>query len=179
MNLLALLKIGTAAAAFMSIRVLLDHGIREDHIIFITLLVARGGGVSVLRRAFPKVKIVCGGVDEEMQEGWLEGYKGEGNPEGIGRKVWIMKPGMGQIGLYTHRHMFVQRVLMIYIRKVIAITHDFTGLGIPLSLSHKLTAAKFHFPIPVERILKAYSSPLPKRKLFCQFLYHIHTIIEA
>jgi uridine kinase len=82
----------------MAIRVLLDHGVNEDHIIFVTFLVARAGGVSILRTAFPKVKIVCSGVDEEMQEGWLEGYKGEGNPEGLGRQVWIMKPGMGQIG---------------------------------------------------------------------------------
>jgi len=91
-------QIGTAAAAFMAIRVLLDHGVREDRIIFVTFLVARGGGVSFLRKAFPGVKIVCGGVDDRMQEGWLEGYKGEGNPEGKGRKVWVMKPGMGQIG---------------------------------------------------------------------------------
>ncbi|KDR76262.1 hypothetical protein GALMADRAFT_247565 [Galerina marginata CBS 339.88] len=91
-------QIGTAAAAFMAIRILLDHGVRQDHIIFVTFLVARGGGVSVLRRAFPGVKIVCGAVDDEMQEGWLEGYKGEGNPEGKGRNVWVMKPGMGQIG---------------------------------------------------------------------------------
>jgi len=91
-------QIGTAAAAFMAIRILLDHGVCEDRIIFVTFLVARAGGVSVLRRAFPGVKIVCGGVDEEMQEGWLEGYKGEGNLEGVGRKVWLMKPGMGQIG---------------------------------------------------------------------------------
>lgn len=82
----------------MAIRVLLDHGVREDRIIFITFLVARGGGVSILRQAFPKVKIVCGGVDEEMQEGWLEGDKTEDNPEGVGRHVWLMKPGMGQIG---------------------------------------------------------------------------------
>jgi len=82
----------------MAIRVLLDHGVNEDHIIFVTFLVARAGGVSILRTAFPKVKIVCSGVDEEMQEGWLEGYEGEGNPEGLGRQVWIMKPGMGQIG---------------------------------------------------------------------------------
>lgn len=82
----------------MAIRVLLDHGVNEDRIIFVTFLVAREGGVSILRRAFPKVKIVCSGVDEEMQEGWVEGYKGEGNPEGVCRKVWIMKPGMGQIG---------------------------------------------------------------------------------
>lgn len=91
-------QIGTAAAAFMSIRILLDHGVREDHIVFITFLVAQGGGVSVLRRAFPEVKIVCGAVDDEMKEAWLEGYKGEGNPEGKGRKVWVMQPGMGQIG---------------------------------------------------------------------------------
>ncbi|KAF8149900.1 armadillo/beta-catenin/plakoglobin [Crassisporium funariophilum] len=91
-------QIGTAAAAFMAIRILLDHGVQEDHIVFITFLVARGGGISVLRRAFPGVRIVCGAVDDEMQEGWLEGYKGEGNPEGEGRKVWVMQPGMGQIG---------------------------------------------------------------------------------
>ncbi|KAF9565271.1 armadillo/beta-catenin/plakoglobin [Agrocybe pediades] len=91
-------QIGTAAAAFMAIRVLLDHGVKEDHIIFVTFLVARTGGVSVLKGAFPSVKIVCGAIDNEMQEGWLEGYKGEGNTEGKGRKVWVMKPGMGQIG---------------------------------------------------------------------------------
>ncbi|GLB40392.1 putative uridine kinase family protein [Lyophyllum shimeji] len=91
-------QIGTAAAAFMSIRILLDHGVREDRIVFITFLVARGGGISVLRRVFPQVTIVCGAVDDEMREGWLEGYRGEGNPEGTGRPVWVMQPGMGQIG---------------------------------------------------------------------------------
>ncbi|KJA22917.1 hypothetical protein HYPSUDRAFT_163894 [Hypholoma sublateritium FD-334 SS-4] len=92
-------QIGTAAAAFMAIRILLDHGVQEDRIIFVTFLVACQGGVSVLKRAFPGVKIVCGAVDNEMEEGWLEGYKGEGNPEGKGRHVWVMKPGMGQIGV--------------------------------------------------------------------------------
>ena len=84
----------------MSIRILLDHGVKQDHIIFITFLVARGGGISVLRRAFPDVKIVCGVVDNVMKEGWMEGYRGEGNPEGLPRKVWIMQPGMGQIGMF-------------------------------------------------------------------------------
>ncbi|KAH6909065.1 uridine/cytidine kinase [Coprinopsis sp. MPI-PUGE-AT-0042] len=91
-------QIGTAAAAFMAIRVLLDHGVQEDHIIFVTFLVAKSGGVSVLRQAFPGVKIVCGAVDDDMKEGWMEGYKGEGNPDGSGRAVWLMQPGMGQIG---------------------------------------------------------------------------------
>jgi hypothetical protein len=78
----------------MAIRILLDHGVKEDRIIFVTFLVARGGGVSVLRRAFPKVRIVCGAVDDEMREGWLEGYQDLENPEGHGRKVWSMQPGM-------------------------------------------------------------------------------------
>ncbi|KAG1822020.1 armadillo beta-catenin plakoglobin [Suillus subaureus] len=93
-------QIGTAASAFMAIRTLLDHGVQQDHIIFVTFLIARTGGVTVLQRAFPKIKIVTGAVDEGLREAWLERYneKGEGQSEGDGRKVWIIEPGMGQIG---------------------------------------------------------------------------------
>ncbi|KAF9048605.1 armadillo/beta-catenin/plakoglobin [Panaeolus papilionaceus] len=90
-------QIGTGAAAFMAIRILLDHGVKQERIIFVAFLVARTGGISVLKKAFPRVKIVCGAVDDHMKEGWLEGYKGEGNPEGKRTKVWVMQPGMGQI----------------------------------------------------------------------------------
>ncbi|KAJ7773304.1 armadillo/beta-catenin/plakoglobin [Mycena metata] len=89
-------QIGTGAAAFMAIRILLDHGVKPQHIIFVTFLVARGGGVSILRRAFPDVKIVTAGVDDVMREGWIAGLKGEGI-EGQ-RQVWAMLPGLGQIG---------------------------------------------------------------------------------
>ncbi|KAK7050952.1 Uridine kinase [Paramarasmius palmivorus] len=90
-------QIGTGAAAFMSIRILLDHGVKQENIIFVTFLVAKGGGISVLRRAFPHVKIVCGAVDDEMREVRLEQSVGEdGKP--TRRKVWVMEPGMGQIG---------------------------------------------------------------------------------
>lgn len=95
----------------MSIRILLDHGVREDHIVFVTFLVACGGGISVLRRAFPEVKIVCAAVDDEMEEGWLEGVQDEiTNPEGVGRKVWVMNPGMGQIG-QAHAHITTKVLL--------------------------------------------------------------------
>lgn len=82
----------------MAIRILLDHGIHQERIVFVTLLVARGGGVSVIRSAFPRVKIICGAVDDGMREA-VEGYRGVANPEGEGRKLWIMQPGMGQIGM--------------------------------------------------------------------------------
>ncbi|PCH42248.1 armadillo/beta-catenin/plakoglobin [Wolfiporia cocos MD-104 SS10] len=92
-------QIGTGAAAFMAIRVLLDHGVQQDHIIFVTFLVARAGGIAVLQRAFPRVRIVCGAVDNGLREMWLEGVEeGEGQSGTEGRKVWVVEPGMGHIG---------------------------------------------------------------------------------
>ncbi|KAJ7931546.1 armadillo/beta-catenin/plakoglobin [Mycena leptocephala] len=88
-------QIGTGASAFMAIRILLDHGVKPQHIIFVTFLVAQGGGISILRRAFPDIKIVTAGVDDVMQEGWIDGSEGEENPQG--RQVWSMLPGLGQI----------------------------------------------------------------------------------
>lgn len=84
----------------MAIRVLLDHGVRQDHIIFVTFLVARKGGICVLRNAFPDVKVVCGAVDEGLMETWLEAVEqSEEDPVGAERrKVWVVEPGMGQIG---------------------------------------------------------------------------------
>ncbi|KAI0078825.1 armadillo/beta-catenin/plakoglobin [Panus rudis PR-1116 ss-1] len=92
-------QIGTGAAAFMAIRVLLDHGVREEHIIFVTFLVARNGGVHSLRRVFPRVKIICGAIDEGLRETWLEALHGpNGQTEAEARKVWVVEPGMGHIG---------------------------------------------------------------------------------
>lgn len=83
----------------MAIRVLLDHGVQQDHIIFVTFLVARKGGICVLRTAFPDVKIVCGAVDEDLRETWLEATEdGEGISGAEARKVWVVEPGMGHIG---------------------------------------------------------------------------------
>jgi len=92
-------QIGTGAAAFMAIRVLLDHGVHQDRIIFVTFLVAKGGGISALRKAFPEIKIACGAVDDNLQESWLEAsHEGEGQSQVEGRKIWVIEPGMGQIG---------------------------------------------------------------------------------
>ncbi|TFY83281.1 hypothetical protein EWM64_g719 [Hericium alpestre] len=101
-------QIGTGASALMAIRVLLDHGVLPSHIIFVTFLVARTGGVSMLRRMFPEMKIVTGAVDDGLRETWLEGIDtsvevadedGTDSVSGItGRKAWVVEPGMGQIG---------------------------------------------------------------------------------
>ena len=86
----------------MAIRVLLDHGVKQNRIIFVTFLVAQGGGISVLRRAFPLVKVVCGAIDEGLRETWLDGYENDGHSETAKRKCWVVEPGMGQIGEAFH-----------------------------------------------------------------------------
>jgi len=81
----------------MAIRVLLDHGVQQDRIVFVTFLVAQGGGITVLRKAFPDIHIVCAAVDDEMDEGWSDSGGALGK-----RKIWLMQPGMGQIGNSSH-----------------------------------------------------------------------------
>jgi uridine kinase len=94
-------QIGTAASAFMAIRVLLDHGVPQDHIVFVTFLVARKGGIAMLQRAFPQVKIVTGAVDDHLEEVWLAHQAEiEDAPQIAGKKVWVVEPGMGQMGKY-------------------------------------------------------------------------------
>lgn len=45
-------QIGTGAAALMAVRILLDHGVKEENIIFCCILVSKVGGVWALKRAF-------------------------------------------------------------------------------------------------------------------------------
>jgi hypothetical protein len=93
-------QIGTGASAFMAIRVLLDHGVPENQIIFVTILVARTGGLAVLERAFPQVKVVAGAVDENVEERWLSSHvDSEDEPlSADASKYWVITPGMGQLG---------------------------------------------------------------------------------
>lgn len=59
------------AAALMAVRVLLDHGVLESHIIFCCMLVSRVGGIWALRRAFSGVRIVSSTVDDGLEERWV------------------------------------------------------------------------------------------------------------
>jgi len=52
-----------ASTALMAIRILLDHGVQEENITFITIL-ASACGLRTLARVFPGVKVVVGGLDE-------------------------------------------------------------------------------------------------------------------
>lgn len=64
-------QIGTGSAGILAIRILLDHGIKEENIIFVTLLVSQSGGIWSILNAFPKVKIFTSKVDEGLEERWI------------------------------------------------------------------------------------------------------------
>jgi len=49
----------------MAIRILLDHGVPEEHITFITIL-ASSRGLQALARVFPNVKVIAAALDETL-----------------------------------------------------------------------------------------------------------------
>lgn len=59
--------LGTGAASMMAIRVLIEFGVLEQHIVFVCLIGAPQG-VSNIMRCYPKVRIVCSMVDKGLNE---------------------------------------------------------------------------------------------------------------
>lgn len=84
-------QIGTGAAALMAVRILLDHGVREENIVFCCILVSKVGGVWALKRAFPRVRIACSAADNGLEERWEKGTNGD-------KKIFTILPGLGSFG---------------------------------------------------------------------------------
>jgi len=59
--------IGTGRTVEMAIRVLLEHGVLENHIFFVTLI-ANPIGLNRIHRLFPNVRVICSTIDEELNE---------------------------------------------------------------------------------------------------------------
>ena len=57
----------SGAAALMAIRILRDHHVPEDHIIFLSLI-ATSLGVNTIATAFPKVIVVTSEIDAELND---------------------------------------------------------------------------------------------------------------
>lgn len=70
--------VGTGAAGLMAIRVLLDHDVPEDRIIFLSFL-ACPQGLYTISNAFPKVKIVTSFLDHVLNADTLFLEPGLGN----------------------------------------------------------------------------------------------------
>ncbi|KAF9405406.1 hypothetical protein BGZ94_003563 [Podila epigama] len=70
--------VGTGAAGLMAIRVLLDHDVPEDRIIFLSFL-ACPQGLHTISKAFPRVKIVTSYIDSILNAQTLYLEPGLGN----------------------------------------------------------------------------------------------------
>lgn len=64
-------QMSSGGAALMAVKVLVDHGVPEEKIVFVTY-VAGKLGVSRLLKVFPKIKVVVCTIVEDLQERWIE-----------------------------------------------------------------------------------------------------------
>ncbi|KAI9799820.1 MAG: hypothetical protein M1825_004380 [Sarcosagium campestre] len=64
-------QMASGGAALMAVRVLIDHGVQEDRIVFVTYLAGQMG-LKRLCKVFPRVRVVVATVDEDWEERWVE-----------------------------------------------------------------------------------------------------------
>lgn len=64
-------QMSSGGAALMAVRVLVDHGVLEEKIVFVTYLAGRMG-VNRLLSVYPNMKVVVSRIVEDFQERWIE-----------------------------------------------------------------------------------------------------------
>ncbi|KAL9127351.1 MAG: hypothetical protein Q9217_003765 [Psora testacea] len=64
-------QMSSGGAALMAVRVLVDHGVAEERVVFVTMYAGKMGVVRLLK-VFPGVKVVVGDVGEDGVERWVE-----------------------------------------------------------------------------------------------------------
>lgn len=61
----------SGGAALMAVRVLVDHGVAEEKIVFVTYMAGRVG-VNRLLSVYPEVKVVVCRLVDDIEERWVE-----------------------------------------------------------------------------------------------------------
>ena len=64
-------QMSSGGAALMAVRVLLDHGVAEERVTFVTIF-AGNMGVNRLARVFPKIKVLVVDLGKDGVERWVE-----------------------------------------------------------------------------------------------------------
>jgi uridine kinase len=64
-------QMSSGGAALMAIRVLIDHGVREDRIIFVTYMAGKMG-LNRLMNVFPDIKVVLCRIAGDLELRWIE-----------------------------------------------------------------------------------------------------------
>lgn len=61
----------SGGAALMAVRVLVDHGVKEERIVFVTCA-AGETGLKRLTAVYPKINVVVGRIENEGEPRWME-----------------------------------------------------------------------------------------------------------
>ncbi|PYH49245.1 uridine kinase family protein [Aspergillus saccharolyticus JOP 1030-1] len=64
-------QMSSGGAALMAVRVLIDHGVREERIVFVTCAAGKVG-LKRLSAVYPHVRVVVGRIEEEREPRWIE-----------------------------------------------------------------------------------------------------------
>lgn len=64
-------QMSSGGAALMAVRVLVDHGVEERKIVFVTCLAGKMG-VNRMMSVFPNIKLVAAKIVDEQEERWVE-----------------------------------------------------------------------------------------------------------
>ena len=60
----------SGGAGLMAVKVLVDHGVKQDRIVFVTYTAGKMG-VNRLMKVFPQVRVVVCNVVEDFEERWV------------------------------------------------------------------------------------------------------------
>jgi len=64
-------QMSSGGAALMAVRVLLDHGVEEKRIVFVTYMAGKMG-VNRLMSVFPEIKLVACRIVDDLESRWVE-----------------------------------------------------------------------------------------------------------
>ena len=64
-------QMASGGAALMAVRVLIDHGVQEDKIVFVTCA-AGETGIKRLVAVFPKINVIVGRIEADGEPRWME-----------------------------------------------------------------------------------------------------------
>lgn len=64
-------QMSSGGAALMAVRVLLDHGVLEERIVFVTYFAGRRG-LARLMSVFPDITVIVGRTGPDLEERWIE-----------------------------------------------------------------------------------------------------------
>lgn len=64
-------QMASGGAGLMAVRVLMDHGVEEHRIVFVTCAAGKLG-LKRLSTVYPRVKVIVGRIEEEREARWME-----------------------------------------------------------------------------------------------------------